>query len=214
MGRGVEPGDAVPASGNLRVVINLKTNNSLINLGVTSCCLSPTTQPDLSNSTCCLFSRLAGEPPGITPLPSTLPTSASFTISLFQMINYSVVYLHCDLSVCLRNHSDCERQCLQRRRVFSSKDPRMVVTNIKNRVSFGPMLKQVRNSTFPEEIDPSELDLVLVLVSLVVGSSLVTVTLLLVWLAYHRRAIWLHRSTAPRRACCCCAHPGGEPILP
>jgi len=57
LGGVVEPGDAVPAPGSLRVVINLKTNNSQINLGVTSCCLSPNTQPDLNNSTCCLFSR-------------------------------------------------------------------------------------------------------------------------------------------------------------
>lgn len=57
MGRTVEPGDAVPARGNLRVIINLKTNNSQINLGVTSCCLSPTLQVDSNNSTCCLFSR-------------------------------------------------------------------------------------------------------------------------------------------------------------
>lgn len=59
--RGVEPGDAVPAIGNIRVVINLKTNNSRINLEVTSCCLSPTIQPDLNNSTCCLFSRYTGQ---------------------------------------------------------------------------------------------------------------------------------------------------------
>ncbi|KAK5929344.1 hypothetical protein CgunFtcFv8_010581, partial [Champsocephalus gunnari] len=109
MGSDVEPGDAVPALGNIRVVINLKTNNSQINLKVTSCCLSPTIQPDTTNSTCCHFSRLAAEPTWITLLPSTLSTSSSFTISLFQMINYSVVYLHCDLSVCLRNRSLCER---------------------------------------------------------------------------------------------------------
>lgn len=57
----------------------------------------------------CWCLRLAAEPVGITLLPSAVSTSASFTISLFQMINYSVVYLHCDLSVCLRNRSDCER---------------------------------------------------------------------------------------------------------
>ncbi|XP_049431533.1 uromodulin-like 1 isoform X2 [Epinephelus fuscoguttatus] len=213
LGRGVEPGDAVPALGNLRVVINLKTNNSRINLGVTSCCLSPTTKPDLINSTCCLFSRLAAEPAGITLLPSALSTSASFTISLFQMINYSVVYLHCDLSVCLRNRSDCERQCLQQRSAFPSEDPEAVVTNLRNRISFGPMLKEVKNSTSLEEIDPPELDLVLVIVSLVVGSSLVTVTLLLVWLAYRRRAIWLLHSAAPPRACCGCLHPGGGDLV-
>ncbi|XP_051254267.1 uncharacterized protein LOC127362525 [Dicentrarchus labrax] len=214
LGRGIEPGDAVPAMGNLRVVINLKTNNSQINLEVTSCCLSPTIQPDLTNSTCCLFSRLAAEPAGITLLPSALSTSASFTISLFQMINYSVVYLHCDLSVCLRNRSDCERQCLQQRSAFPLEGPEAIVTNLRNRISFGPMLKEVKNSTFPEEIDPSELDLVLVMVSLVVGSSLVTVTLLLVWLAYRRRAIWLLHSAAPPRACCGCLRPGGDLILP
>ncbi|CAK6968132.1 uncharacterized protein LOC121898295 isoform X1 [Scomber scombrus] len=209
LGRGVEPGDAVPAMGNLIVVINLKTNNSQINLEVTSCCLSPTIQPDLTSSTCCLFSRLAAEPAGIRLLPSALSTSASFTISLFQMINYSVVYLHCDLSVCLRNHSDCERQCLQQRSAFPLEGPEAIVTNLRNRISFGPMLKEVKNSTLPEEIDLSELDLVLVIVSLAVGSFLVTVTLLLVWLAYHRRAIWLLHSAAPPRACCGCLHRGG-----
>ncbi|XP_039677683.1 uromodulin-like 1 [Perca fluviatilis] len=212
LGGGVEPGDSVPALGNLRVVINLKTNNSRVNLEVTSCCLSPTTQPDLSNSTCCLFSRLAAEPAGITLLPSALSTSASFTISLFQRINYSVVYLHCDLSVCLKNQSDCERQCLQQRSAFSLGGPEAVVTNLRNRISFGPMLKEVNNSTFPGEIDPSELDLVLVIVSLVVGSSLVTVMLLLVWLAYRRRAIWLLHSAAPPRACCGCLRPGGPQL--
>ncbi|KAM8768157.1 uncharacterized protein AB9X84_020347 [Acanthopagrus schlegelii] len=213
--RGVEPGDAVPAIGNIRVVINLKTNNSQINLEVTSCCLSPMIQPDLTNSTCCLFSRLAAEPAGITLLPSALSTSASFTISLFQMINYSVAYLHCDLSVCLRNHSDCERQCLQQRRAFPSEGPDAVVTNLRNRISFGPMVKEeVKNSTSPEEIDPTELDLVLVLVSLVVGSSLVTVMLLLVWLAYRRRAFWPLHSAGPPRACCGCLRPGGDLILP
>ncbi|XP_044209062.1 uncharacterized protein LOC122983408 [Thunnus albacares] len=212
--RGVEPGDAVPALGNLRVVINLKTNNSQINLEVTSCCLSPTIQPNLTSSTCCLFSRLAAQPAGITLLPSALSTSASFTISLFQMINYSVVYLHCDLSVCLRNHSDCERQCLQQRSAFPLEGPEAIVTNLRNRISFGPMLKEVQNSTFPEDIDPSELDLVLVIVSLVVGSSLVTVTLLLVWLAYRRRGIWLLHSAAPPRACCGCLCRGGDLILP
>lgn len=56
--------------------------------------------------------RLPIEPHGIRLLPSVLSKRASFTISLFQMINYSTAYLHCDLSVCLRNHSECERVSL------------------------------------------------------------------------------------------------------
>lgn len=60
---------------------------------------------------------------GITLLPSALSTSASFTISLFEMINYSVVYLHCDLSVCLRNRSNCERVRLwQVHRVMNARE--------------------------------------------------------------------------------------------
>ncbi|KAM4589394.1 uromodulin-like 1 [Fundulus diaphanus] len=214
LGRSLRPGDAVPAQGNLSVMINLKTNNSQINFGVTSCCLSPTLQLDFTNSTCRLLFRPAAELSGITLLPSALSTSASFTISLFQMINYSVVYLHCDLSVCLRNHSACERQCLQQRSVFTSEGDATVTTNPRNRISFGPVLKQAKNSTFPTEIDLAELDLVLVFVSLVVGLSLVSVMLLLVWLAYHRRAIWLLRSAAPSQACCGCLRPGGDLISP
>ncbi|XP_074536138.1 uncharacterized protein LOC141798208 isoform X2 [Halichoeres trimaculatus] len=163
----------------------------------------------------CLFG-LAAEPAGITLLPTSLPTSASFTISLFQMINYSVVYLHCDLSVCPRNRSDCER-CLQQRSVYPFEEPEAAFTNIRNRISFGPVLKEEKNSTFPEELDPSELDLVLVIISLVVGSSVVTVSLLLVWLAYRHRAIRLLPSAAappPACCCCCCLHPGDDLILP
>ncbi|RVE64820.1 hypothetical protein OJAV_G00129610 [Oryzias javanicus] len=214
LGKSVDPGDALPTQGSLKVVINLKTNNSQINLAVTSCCLSPTIQPDLTNSTCCLFSRLASQPTGITLLPSALSTTAGFTISLFQMINYSLVYLHCDLSVCLRNRSDCERRCFEQRKAFSSKDLRAIVTNLRNRISFGPMLKQAKNSTLPEEIDPSELELVVVIISLVAGSSLFAVTLLLVWLAYRHRAIWPLQSAAPPPACCGCRRPGGDLIVP
>lgn len=59
-----------------------------------------------------LSSRLPIDPQGIRLLPSVLSKRASFTISLFQMINYSTAYLHCDLSVCLRNNSECERVSL------------------------------------------------------------------------------------------------------
>ncbi|XP_071212661.1 serine-rich adhesin for platelets [Salvelinus alpinus] len=107
--RDVLPGDFVPALGILHVVINLKTNNSQVNLEIKSCCLSPTVQLDEINTTCCVFSRLPLSPQGIRLLPSILSKRASFTISLFQMINYSMAYLHCDLSICLRNHTECER---------------------------------------------------------------------------------------------------------
>lgn len=44
------------------------------------------------------------------------------------------------------------QQCLQKRRALPSEGSQTFATNLKNRISFGPMLKQVKNSTFPEEI--------------------------------------------------------------
>lgn len=58
--------------------------------------------------------RLPVDSHGTRPLPSVPSKRATFTIRLFQMINYSTAYLHCDLSVCLRNHSECERVSLNR----------------------------------------------------------------------------------------------------
>lgn len=64
--------------------------------------------------------------------------------------------------------------------------------------------------------EASELDLVLVVVSLAVGFSLVSVMLLLVWLAYRRRAMWPLVSAATPRACCVCPprQEGDDLILP
>ncbi|XP_034557625.1 uncharacterized protein LOC117825793 [Notolabrus celidotus] len=97
-------------------------------------------------------------------------------------------------------------QCLQQRSVFPLEGPQAVVTNLRNRISFGPMLKEVKNPPTPEELDTSKLDLVLVIVSLVVGSSVVTVSLLLVWLAYCHGAFRLLQSAASPL--------GGDLILP
>ncbi|KAL6116140.1 uncharacterized protein ACO6RY_00824 [Pungitius sinensis] len=91
----------------LSVVIILKTNNSRINLEVASSCPSTTIQPHCIYFTGCLFSRLAVEPEGIMLLPNALSTRASFTMSLFKMMNYSVEYLRCDRRVSSRNHSGC-----------------------------------------------------------------------------------------------------------
>ncbi|XP_035647399.1 uncharacterized protein LOC118397079 isoform X1 [Oncorhynchus keta] len=210
--RNVLPGDLVPALGILQVVINLKTNNSQVNLEIKSCCLSPTVQLDDINITCYVFSRLPLNPRGIRLLPSILSKRASFTISLFQMINYSMAYLHCDLSICLRNHTECERQCLQHRDLLSEAGPE-AITNLRNRISFGPMLKGAENSSLPGEMDTAaEMEIMLVILGMVVGCSLMTGTLLLLWMAYRRRrADWMVYSES--RACCGCLR-RGDMILP
>ncbi|XP_048017191.1 uncharacterized protein LOC125249045 isoform X1 [Megalobrama amblycephala] len=182
--RDIMPGDLIPALGNLRVVISLKTNNSQVNLEIKSCCLSPTGRLDEFNTTCCIFSRLPIEPHGIRLLPSVLSKRASFTISLFQMINYSTAYLHCDLSVCLRNHSECERQCLQHRNAHLREESRAIFSSTGNRISFGPVLKGADNSSASETADDTEA--MVVIISSVACCLLACLALLLVWIGNRR----------------------------
>ncbi|XP_059371110.1 uromodulin-like 1 [Carassius carassius] len=182
--RDIMPGDLIPALGNLRVVISLKTNNSQVNLEIKSCCLSPTVRLDEFNTTCCIFSRLPIDPHGIRLLPSVLSKSASFTISLFQMINYSTAYLHCDLSVCLRNRSECDKQCIQSRNAHLREEPGAIFRSMGNRISFGPVLKEADNSSFSETADDTEA--VVVIISSVASCLLACLALLLVWMANRR----------------------------
>ncbi|XP_016129050.1 uncharacterized protein [Sinocyclocheilus grahami] len=182
--RDIMPGDLIPALGNLRVVISLKTNNSLVNLEIKSCCLSPTVRLDEFNTTCCIFSRLPIDPHGIRLLPGVLSKRASFTISLFQMINYSTAYLHCDLSVCLRNHSECEKQCVQSRNAHPREEAGAIFSSTGNRISFGPVLKEADNSSFSETADDTEA--VVVIISSVAGCLLACLALFLVWMANRR----------------------------
>ncbi|KAJ8391270.1 hypothetical protein AAFF_G00095370 [Aldrovandia affinis] len=214
--RSVLPGDFVPALGSVRVVINLSTNNSLVNLAVQSCCLSPSVHPSDLNATCSVFSRLPVDSSGIRLLPSNLSKRASFTINLFQMINYSTAYLHCDVSVCLRNHAGCARvsesqrgqrntcmkQCLQRRRSSSRAEQGVatVLTN-PNRISFGPLLKGPEFPSFTERTDAAEEERMVVALATVAGCSLATVALLLLWLARRRRMGW--RSSPQVEGACC-----------
>ncbi|XP_016300738.1 uromodulin-like 1 [Sinocyclocheilus anshuiensis] len=181
--RDIMPGDLIPALGNLRVVISLKTNNSQVNLEIKSCCLSPTVRLDEFNTTCCIFSRLPIDPHGIRLLPSILSKRASFTISLFQMINYSTAYLHCDLSVCLRNYSECER-CIQSQNAHLGKEAGAIFSSTGNRISFGPVLKEADNSSFSETADDTEA--MVVIISSVASCLLACLALFLVWMANRR----------------------------
>ncbi|XP_073779765.1 uncharacterized protein isoform X2 [Danio rerio] len=197
--RDIMPGDLIPALGNLRVVISLKTNNSQVNLEIKSCCLSPTVRLDEFNTTCCIFSRLPIDPHGIRLLPGVPSKKASFTISLFQMINYSSAYLHCDLSVCLRNHSDCER-CVQRRNAHLQEEAGGVFSRMGNRISFGPVLKGADNSSFSEAADDTEA--VAVIISSVAGCLLACLALSLVWMA-NRRCLQRSAYCWSRASCEC-----------
>ncbi|KAI7800497.1 hypothetical protein IRJ41_004622 [Triplophysa rosa] len=190
--RDIMPGDLIPALGNLRVVINLKTNNSHVDIEIKSCCLSPNVRLDEFNTTCCIFSRLPVDPHGTRPLPSIPSKRAPFTIRLFQMINYSTAYLHCDLSVCLRNHSECERQCVECWNVRHVERAGAIFRSAANRISFSPVLKGIDNSSLSEAA--ADMEAAVVIMGSVAGCLLACLALLLVWMA--------HRRCLERSACC------------
>ncbi|XDV32370.1 hypothetical protein PO909_003217 [Leuciscus waleckii] len=100
------------------------------------------------------------------------------------MINYSTAYLHCDLSVCLKNHSECERQCVQRRNARLGEESRAIFGSTGNRISFGPVLKGADNSSASETADDTEA--MVVIISSVAGCLLACLALLLVWIGNRR----------------------------
>ncbi|KAK1145948.1 uromodulin-like 1 isoform X1 [Acipenser oxyrinchus oxyrinchus] len=186
LGRELTPGDVIPPQGNLNVDINLKTNNSQIHLEIRSCCLSPTAQPDEINSTCCTFARLPLDSKDIRLLGGQ-SKRASFTIQLFQMINYSTAYLHCELGICLKNHTECETQCFKQRKLYTEQGAIQSLRRSGNLISFGPMLKRSAEPS-QEQYGSTAMKRIIILLGCVLGGSLLTCTFLFVWLAHRRRA--------------------------
>ncbi|XP_034768599.2 uncharacterized protein LOC117397315 [Acipenser ruthenus] len=187
LGRELTPGDVIPPQGNLNVDINLKTNNSQIHLEIRSCCLSPTAQPDEINSTCCTFARLPLDSKDIRLLRSGQSKRARFTIQLFQMINYSTAYLHCELGICLKNHTECETQCFKQRKLYTEQGAIQNMRRSGNLISFGPMLKRSAEPS-QEQYGSTAMKRIIILLGCVLGGSLLTCTFLFVWLAHRRRA--------------------------
>ncbi|XP_041090978.1 uncharacterized protein LOC121304076 [Polyodon spathula] len=187
LGRELTPGDIIPPQGNLNVDINLKTNNSQIHLEIRSCCLSPTAEPDEINSTCCTFARLPLDSKDVRLLRSGQSKRASFTIQLFQMINYSTAYLHCELGICLKNHSECETQCFKQRKRYTEQGALQNLLRSGNLISFGPMLKRSAEPS-QEQCGSAAMKRIIILLGCVLGGSLLTCTFLFMWLAHRRRA--------------------------
>ncbi|KAF7236920.1 Uromodulin-like 1 [Varanus komodoensis] len=86
----------------------LQEKSSRLALSIRSCCVTPSVQPAaLDRSACCFFPRSVAECRHIQVHQNSRSQAASFTIRLFQMLNLSVVYLHCELSVCPKEHAGC-----------------------------------------------------------------------------------------------------------
>nr|XP_016852182.1 PREDICTED: uromodulin-like 1 [Anolis carolinensis] len=100
-----------PASrgGSFLAQIVLHDNRSRPTLSVESCCVTPTARPTRPESaSCCHFPRSLLGCRHVQIHQNSKSSVASFAIQLFQMLNHSVAYLHCELSVCLTGLAGCE----------------------------------------------------------------------------------------------------------
>uniref|UniRef100_A0ACB8EYS9 Uncharacterized protein n=2 Tax=Sphaerodactylus townsendi TaxID=933632 RepID=A0ACB8EYS9_9SAUR len=132
--------------------IVLQSNCSRPTLMVQSCCVTHTAWPIGPDAACCLFSR--------TPLgckymqlhQNSNPQAASLTIQPFQLLNCSMAYLHCELSVCLSNHASCDQSCSEDRETRSQAGQpsgQSTYQTLHNLISFGPIQKA--QPEFPSE---------------------------------------------------------------
>ncbi|KAH0623346.1 hypothetical protein JD844_031585 [Phrynosoma platyrhinos] len=107
---------------------------------------------------------------------------ANFTIQLFQMVNHSVAYLHCELSVCLSQMAECEQKCLKNLETPSKPSERSGYETLHNVISFGPVLK-TESEFAPGLATGSPLSMTLLsFLVLLTGAVGLTATIMIFWL--------------------------------
>ncbi|KAM8795541.1 LOW QUALITY PROTEIN: ankyrin repeat and protein kinase domain-containing protein 1 [Eudromia elegans] len=96
-----------------------------------------------------LLNGLPSECRHIQLLQTSQPRVASFTIQLFQMLNHSVAYLHCELGVCLHGKTGCEQGCSESVEMLPPQSDRKSYGNLHNLISFGPILRMKNKFLYP-----------------------------------------------------------------
>ncbi|XP_017593865.1 PREDICTED: uromodulin-like 1, partial [Corvus brachyrhynchos] len=120
-------------------LVALQSNSSQALLQIHSCCVTPSASPGAAGAQCCLFHRLPWECRHVQLLQGSGSRAASFSIQLFQMLNHSVAYLHCELRVCLPGQPGCEQDCLESVEPLPQPSDRTSYGNLHNLVSLGPV---------------------------------------------------------------------------
>ncbi|PKU43777.1 mucin-5ac-like isoform x1 [Limosa lapponica baueri] len=132
---------STPSQETFLALIAVQSNSSQPVLQVRSCCVTPSASPGGPGAMCCLFHRLSFECRHIQLLQTSKSREASFTIQLFQMLNHSVAYLHCELNVCLRDKTGCEQDCFESVEPLLQPSDRNSYGNLHNLISFGPVFR-------------------------------------------------------------------------
>nr|XP_060643541.1 uncharacterized protein LOC132782681 [Anolis sagrei ordinatus] len=175
--------------GSFLAQIVLHDNGSRPTLSVKSCCVTATARPTGPEAaSCCHFPRSVLGCKHVQIHQNSKSSIASFAIQLFRMLNHSVAYLHCELSVCLTGLAGCEENCLENKEGPSKPSDRRSYETLHNVISFGPVLRMEAESPLgPAPGSPLSVMFLAFLLSLT-GTIGVVGTIVVLWVRWRGQA--------------------------
>ncbi|XP_032861449.2 mucin-17-like [Tyto alba] len=177
---------SVPSQETFLALVAVQSNSSQPLLQIRSCCVTPSASPGGPGAMCCLFHRLPFECRDIQLLQSSKSRAASFTIQLFQMLNHSVAYLHCEINVCQHGKTGCEQNCFETAEPFLQSSDRNSYGNLHNLISFGPVLRMKNKFLYKPVEGPDTAMLVPILLGSLAGFAVLGSAFISLWL-HHRQ---------------------------
>ncbi|XP_075298575.1 uncharacterized protein LOC142364070 isoform X2 [Opisthocomus hoazin] len=151
-----------------------------------SALLSESHQRRILQSDAAILHRLPFECRHIQLLQSSKSRAASFTIQLFQMLNHSVAYLHCELHVCLHGKAGCEQDCFESVELLLQPSDRNSYGNLHKLISLGPILRMKNRFLSKPMEGPDSAMLVPILLGSLTGFAILGSALISLWL-HHRQ---------------------------
>ncbi|RMB91972.1 hypothetical protein DUI87_31500 [Hirundo rustica rustica] len=177
-----------PSHDTFVALLALQSNGSRALLHIHSCCVSPSASPGAAGAQCCLFRRLPWECRHIQPLKGGSSRAASFSIQLFQMLNQSVAYLHCQLRVCLPGQPGCEQDCLESVEPLPQPSDRTSHGNPHSLVSLGPVWRMNNRFLYKPVEGAGPAVLLPVLLGSLTGCAVLGSAFMGLWLRHRHRA--------------------------
>ncbi|XP_030918246.1 uncharacterized protein LOC115948614 [Geospiza fortis] len=169
-------------------LVALQSDSSRALLQLHSCCVTPSASPGAAGAHCCLFRRLPLECRHIQLLEGGSSRATSFSIQLFQMLNHSVAYLHCELRVCLPGQPGCEQDCLESVEPLAQPSDRTSHGNLHRLVSLGPVWRMNNRFLYKPEEGAAPATLLPVLLGALAGCAVLGTALMGLWLHQRQRA--------------------------
>ncbi|XP_048184789.1 uncharacterized protein LOC125338270 [Corvus hawaiiensis] len=177
-----------PSQDTFLALVALQSNSSQALLQIHSCCVTPSASPGAAGAQCCLFHRLPWECRHVQLLQGSGSRAASFSIQLFQMLNHSVAYLHCELRVCLPGQPGCEQDCLESVEPLPQPSDRTSYGNLHNLVSLGPVWR-MNNRFLYKPVEGAGLAMLLpILLGSLTGFAVLGSAFMGLWLHHRQKA--------------------------